>query len=128
MDPLAVTAATLVAKWATEGLVKEAAKSTWAALQKVYDAVRSRFATEEQAIVVLHALETDPKSEDRIAQLAELIDARLKIDHVFGNELRDLIDEASRDHIAASFVTQVMDNAQVGKVANITTVHGNVTF
>ena len=63
MDPITVAAATLVAKWAAEGFVKEAAKSGWEGLKKVYEAVHSRLMGNEEGTKVLQCLEQEPSSQ-----------------------------------------------------------------
>jgi hypothetical protein len=128
MDPIAITAATLVAKWAAEGLVKEATKSAWAGLQKVYVAVRAKFTGDEDSSEVLQRLEQKPSSEARIRELAELLDERVKAEPAFAQELTHLVEEAGKQPESASFLTEVMDNAKVGKIVNIATIHGDVHF
>lgn len=128
MDPIAITAATLVAKWAAEGMVKEAAKSAWEGLKKIYDAVRVKFTGDKESSEVLHRLEEKPTSEGRTKELAEVLDERLKADPAFAKELRDLVKEAGTQPATSSFVTQVMDNARVGKVINIETIYGGAKF
>lgn len=128
MDPIAITAATLVAKWAAEGMVKEAAKSAWEGLKKIYDAVRVKFTGDKESSEVLQRLEQKPASEARTHELAEVLDERLKADPAFAKELRHLVEEAGARPATSSFVTQVMDNARVGKITNIGTITGPVNF
>jgi hypothetical protein len=128
MDPIAITAATLVAKWAAEGLVKEAAKSTWEGFKKVYEAVRAKFTGDAESTEVLQRLEQKPTSEARTQELAEVLDQRFKAEPAFAQELSRLVNEAGQQPTTASFVTQVMDNASVGKITNIETIHGDVHF
>ncbi len=128
MEPIAMTVATLVARWAAEGLVKEAAKSTWEGLKKVYEAVRAKFTDDAESTEVLQRLEQRPTSEARTQELAEVLDQWVKNEPAFAQELHRLVDEAGQQPATGSFVTQVMDNAKVGKITNIETIHGNVRF
>jgi len=127
MEPIAIAAATLVAKWAAEAIVGEAAKSAWAGLTKIYNAVKDKFAGDQESTEVLDRLEQKPNSQGRVTELAEVLDKRMKADPNFAKELASLVKEAGQDPGSGSFVTQVMDNARVGKIVNIGSA-GNVSF
>jgi hypothetical protein len=127
MEPIAIAAATLVAKWAAEAIVGEAAKSAWAGLTKIYNAVKNKFAGDQESTEVLDRLEQKPDSQGRVTELAEVLDKRMKADPNFAKELASLVKEAGQDPGSGSFVTQVMDNARVGKIVNIGSA-GNVSF
>ena len=128
MEPIAIAAATLVAKWAAETVVKEAAKSAWSGLTKIYEAVSKKFSGDDESKEVLNRVEQKPTSEGRVRELAEVIDERIKADPSFAQELARLVQEAGKEPASAGFVTQVMDNAKVGKIVNIDTIHGDVHF
>jgi hypothetical protein len=128
MDPISIAAATLVAKWAAESLVKEAGKSAWEGLKKIYEAVSVKVKGNRDNKEVLQRLEKKPTSEARRAELAEVIDGLVKTDSDFAQQLRRLVDEAGSATTTGSFVTQVMGNAKVGKITNIGTIHGDVHF
>jgi hypothetical protein len=128
MDPISIAAATLVAKWVVEGLAKKGAEAAWSGLKKVYEVVSSTLASDTDSNEVLKRLEQKPTSEARTQELAEVLDARIKADPSFAQELRRLVQEAGSETATASFVTQVMDNARVGKITNIGTIHGGVSF
>lgn len=119
MEQIAIVAATLVAKWAAESVVKEAAKSAWSGLQHVYQVVKSKVISDANAAEVLERLENKPTSEARAAELAEVLNDLLKSDPSFADELRKVVSRAEQDSATASFVTQVRDNARVGKITNI---------
>jgi hypothetical protein len=76
---------------------------------------------------VLDRLEQKPDSQGRVTELAEVLDKRMKADPNFAKELASLVKEAGQDPGSGSFVTQVMDNARVGKIVNIGSA-GNVSF
>ena len=118
MEQIAIIAATLVAKWAAESVVKEAGKSAWGGLQRVYEAVKAKLTPGTEGAAVLERLEETP-SEQRTAELAEVLDKFAKSDKSFAQELRRVVDEAERDAATASFITEVRDNAKVGKITNI---------
>jgi flavin-dependent dehydrogenase len=128
MDPIAIASATLAAKCVIEGFAKEAGKSAWGALTKIYDAIRARLAGSEDSIEVLQRMETKPTSQGRITELAEVLDEYIKADSSFGEVLQRLVKEAGSHEETSSFVTQVMGDARVGKITNIGTVHGQVRF
>jgi len=119
MEPIAIAAATLVAKWAAEAIVGEAAKSAWASLTKIYNAVKDKFAGDQESTEVLDRLEQKPDSQGRVTELAEVLDKRVKADPNFAKELASLVKEAGQDPGTASFVTEVFGNAKVGKLTNI---------
>jgi hypothetical protein len=127
LDPLSIAAATIVAKWFAEGAVKEVGKAAVGGLKKVYDVVQARLSDHSGATAIAR-LEEKPTSEGRALELAETLDDQVKTDPRFKSALQAAIEEAGKSPERGSFVTQVMDNARVGKITNINVVHGNVTF
>jgi hypothetical protein len=127
MDPITMTAATLVAKWCAEGFAKEAGKSAWAGLQNVYNLVRSKLAAKPEDAEVLQRLEQKPTSQARASELVEILDEVIKLDPAFAEELRKRVNAAAEDRFTASFVTEVRDNAKVGKIMNIGSAHNVYT-
>lgn len=119
MEPIAIVAATLVAKWAAESFIKEASKSAWAGLQRVYELVKSKVTSDDEATEVLQRLEVKPSSEARASELAEVLSTFVKSDPSFADELRKVVNTAEQDPATASFITEVRDNAKVGKITNI---------
>jgi hypothetical protein len=129
MDPatIALTAAGLLAKKALEAAAGKAGEGAWAALGRIADAVRHRFGGDPEVTESLDRLEAKPTSEARTAEVAEVLSDRLQADPTFAEELAQLIDHAkAASPQAASFVTTVQGNAQVGKLTNIGQVSGDV--
>jgi hypothetical protein len=126
MEPISIGAATLVAKWVLEGVGKAAAEKSLGGLKKIYDFVRAKLSTDKTSSEVLDRLEQKPGSQARALELAELLDERVKSDPSFAAELRQAVAEAEKSPASSSFVTQVMDNAKVGKITNIGVVQGDV--
>jgi hypothetical protein len=128
LDPLSIAAATIVAKWFAEGAVKEVGSAAVGGLKKIYDTVHARFSGHPEGTTAIARLQEKPTSEARALELAETLDDQVKGDPKFKAALQAAIDEAGKSPQTGSFVTQVMDNARVGKITNIGVVHGNVTF
>ena len=128
MEPVSIAAATLVAKWVVEKVADKGAELAWSGLKKLYDAIQSSLASDVHSVEVLERLEQKPTSDARTQELAEVLDERIKADPSFAQELRRLVQEAGSEPATSSFVTQVMDNAKVGKITNIDTVRGSVSF
>ena len=128
LDPISIAAATVVAKWFAEGAIKEAGGAALGGLKRVFDAVHARLSGHAEGTTAIARLQEKPSSEARAMELAETLDEEVKGDPSFKTELQAAVEEAGRSPITESFVTQVMDNARVGKITNIGVVHGNVTF
>jgi hypothetical protein len=129
MDPatIALTAAGLLATKALEAAGGKAGEGAWAALGRIADAVRRRFGGDPEVTEAVDRLEAKPTSEARTAEVAEVLGDRLQADPSFAQELERLIEQAkAASPQAASFVTTVQDNAQVGKLTNIGQVSGDV--
>lgn len=127
MDPISITAAALVAK-ALDEFATEAGRRTWAGLGKLVALVRSRFTGDGDAAATLTEAEDAPGDQERVDALAASIDRHLSADPGFHAAVSELVREAEGDPMVGTFVTKVSGNAQVGKVVNISEVHGNVSF
>lgn len=60
--------------------------------------------------------------------LAESLDAAVKSDSEFRSQLEELVNALRSDPDVGRFVTTVSGNARIGKITNIGTVTGDVTF
>jgi hypothetical protein len=125
---VALTVATLLAKKAAESLSGEAGKEVWGGLRRLYEAVRSKFASDPEGEDVLQRVEAKPDSEGRTKELAEVLENRMEADTEFADHLAGLIAEAEADPQTGRFVTTVRDNAKVGKIVNIGTIIGETKF
>jgi hypothetical protein len=117
MDPLSLSVAVLLAK-ALGSAAEEAGRGATDAFGRLVTTVRKRFADDEGAQSALVAVERDPANEASTRILATAIE-RASADPAFRGELEELVREAERDPRVGQFVTEVRDNAQVGKIVNI---------
>lgn len=128
MEPIAIAAATLAAKWAAESFVKEAAKSAFASLKPVYDWIVVNLKGKPAAENVLDKLAMQPNDATAIEALARIVDEAIQKDPALKSNLEALLERAKQDDATQSFVVQVFDGANVGKIVTIGTVNGNVTI
>lgn len=128
MDELALTAATIAAKWAAESFVKEGTKSAFAALKPVYDWVKAKLTRDAPAAAALDDLAVQQGKPEAVTEVARAISAQLASDGAAKEELGRLIIKAREDGAAGGFVVQVMEGAKVGKIVSIGTVIGDVSF
>jgi hypothetical protein len=128
LDPLALTAATLLTTRALEGLGGEAGKSAWLGVQRLARAVREKLANDPDGESVLEHARTIPQDQALILRLAQVLDRHLSEDTAFHATLTGFVADMRRNPVAGQFVTQISDSAQVGKVVQIGNVEGDVTF
>lgn len=125
MDPitLGLLAAGIVAKKALETTGDKAAETVWASLQTVGDRVRSWFSDndDDPGTKALEVVEAAPDSQRAVETLADSIANAIGADRSFGDELAALVETAERGGSApvASFVTEVRDNAKVGRIIQV---------
>ena len=128
MDPLAIAAATLVAKAAVEGAATKAGESSWSILSKVGGWLRDRFSHDDDhdGIAALDEVEDVPDSPTRVEALARHLDTRIRADTGFQEELTVAMDQAGAiGGEVGAFVVNVRDNAKVGKIVQIGVVNTN---
>ena len=128
MEPLSVTVATLIATYAAQALGGELGQAAASGLKKLVGLVRRKLSGNDSAQAALAAATEsaqDPASADA---LAESLDAAVRSDGEFRCQLEELVNTLRSDPEIGRFVTTVSGNAQVGKITNIGTVTGNVTF
>ncbi|HEY3758466.1 MAG TPA: hypothetical protein VGL37_01790 [Solirubrobacteraceae bacterium] len=118
IDPLSLSVAALLAK-ALGGAAEETGREAADALGRLLATVRGRFSDDKPAQQALTAVERAPADEANTRELAAVLQERISADPSFGKELEGLLAEAERDASVARFVTEVRDNAHVGKVVNI---------
>jgi hypothetical protein len=118
MDPLSLSVAALLAK-ALGGAVEELGGTAADALGRLVAAVRGKLTGDTPAEQALAALERAPADTASAQTLAAAIDERVSASGAFRDELEKLVAAAARDPRANHFVTEVRDNAQVGKIVNI---------
>jgi hypothetical protein len=110
----------LVAKWFVEGVVTEASKASFARFGHLHDVARAKLTTEESS-ATLQKLEQEPTNDERIKELAEVLDSKIKADPDFANSLSHQIQVTRPEPQTVSFVTKVMDDAGVRRIAHFGT-------
>jgi hypothetical protein len=123
-DPVAITAATLLATKAVEGFAGEAGAGLWRGFGRLVELVRSKFAQDPVATAALERVQSRPGDQTGLVELAEALRNHSQ-DADFGSQLAELVDQARRDPTVGRFVTQVYGNAKVGKLVNVDTVQGD---
>jgi hypothetical protein len=126
MEPItiALTAATLIATKFAERLGDDMG----GAVTTIFDAVRRRFAGDSEMEDALTRLEAKPESEARTKEVAELLETRVQREPAFAAELEQLIGAAEAQQGDTKMVTVIRDQARVGKVTTIGSIHGDVSF
>ncbi|MGW4364107.1 hypothetical protein ACWEKT_00560 [Nocardia takedensis] len=127
MDPISITAAALIVK-ALDEFATEAGRRTWAGLGKLVTLIRSKFSGDEEATASLAEAQAAPADPAAAEALAASIDRHVQTDPGFHAAVSELLRDAEGDPLVGSIVTKVSGNAQVGKLVNITEVHGDVSF
>ncbi|PWE53669.1 hypothetical protein DEM27_24300 [Metarhizobium album] len=128
MEPIAIAAATLAAKWAAESIVKEAAKSAFTSLKPVYDWIVVNLRGRPASEAVLDNLAMQPNETTTIEAVALIVNEAIQKDPALKSNLDALLERAKQDDATHSFVVQVFEGARVGKIVTIGTVNGNVTI
>lgn len=118
VDPISMSVAALLAR-ALGGATEEVGRGAADALGRFVVAVRARLGGNSSAEQALVAVEQKPADEERIRALADAINELLAVDETLSGNLEGIIAEAERDPQASRFISQVRDNAQVGKIVNI---------
>ncbi len=127
MEPLSITVATLIATYAAQTFGGELGQAAASGLKKLVGLVRRKLSGNDSAQAALAAAESaqGPASADA---LAGPLDAAVKSDGEFRSQLEELVNALQSDPDIGRFVTTVSGNARVGKITNIGSVTGNVTF
>jgi len=118
MDPLAVTAAAMVAA-ALASVGEQVGRGAWALVGRAVDLVRTRLPDIAPGGRALPALERAPDDQASLKALAAAVELAIAVDPDFRAELTALLEEARRDPGSGHFVTEVYNGAQVGKLVNI---------
>ena len=125
MDPtgLAMLTAGLVAKKAAEAIGDKAGEGSWSALGGIVERIRTLFTDrgDETGLAAVEVVESAPDSQLAVDGLARALTAAIDAQPEFGAELAEMI-ERLQDQApgpVAEFVTEVRDNAQVGRIIQI---------
>lgn len=117
---LGAIAAGVIAK-AQERLTERAVQSGEGVVGRLVAWLRARFTetSDDDAVRALEHVEHAPDSPSEVQTLAVVLDERATRDVEFEARLGALVEEARRDSVAASFVTEVSGDARVEKIVNI---------
>jgi hypothetical protein len=126
-DPVMITAAALVAK-GFETAAGEAGRSAWTGMGRLLGLVRNKLRGDRQGQQALASVETAPANQASVETLAEIIASHATKDHQFREMLRELVVDAEQHPTIGRFVVEVSEQAKIGKLVNIDTVHGDVSF
>jgi hypothetical protein len=121
LNPVALTAATMIGTKLAEGVATEVAteltQNLRGGLARLYRAVKARLRGGAEGRVVLERLEGKPDSSARILELAEVLTREVE-DPEFAQELEALVEDAKPE-----FVTLIQGNARIGTVVNANTLN-----
>ncbi len=127
MEPLSVTVATLIATYAAQAFGGQLGQAAAAGVKNLVSLVRRKLAGNEAAQAALATAQGAPGTTGP-GDLAGPLDAAVRGDAEFRARLEDLVAALQADPDIGQFVTTVSGNARVGKITNIGSVTGNVTF
>ena len=112
---------TLAANEAVKALAKKFGEAgASAALEKgkaLWGKIKARFEKDDEVAQTMALFAGNPQTFE--TALAKVLEARLKDDPDFADELRALLDEAVADEGTVTFLTQVYGQAKVGKIINV---------
>jgi hypothetical protein len=128
IDLAATGAATLFAQAMIQGVAGNAAQGVWDGFGRLVGIIREKLGGEARGQEVLEQVTTAPDDQRRVAQLAAVLESHAAESPDFHRALAELVTEAQREPSLGRFVTEVSGNARVGKLTNIDTVHGDVSF
>jgi hypothetical protein len=114
----AIAAATLIANKLVDVGAGHAAESLWAGVTRIYDAIRARFQRDPEGRKALERLHAEPQDSGRTRELIEILQARMKDDRAFAQEVGSLVEQAQQDPGIAAMVTSVGANARAERITN----------
>ncbi|MEU8361475.1 hypothetical protein AB0C27_36215 [Nonomuraea sp. NPDC048882] len=124
---LASAAAALVA----QGFLSEAGASTWVSVERMVASLRARFTGESSAQAALERVQAQPEDETSVDQLAIHVARAMKSDTHFADAVKEFVESEGQDPRGSQVISRVYNdyrNAQIGKVVNVETVHGDMNF
>jgi hypothetical protein len=128
LDPISFTVASLLAWKAAEGLAEGVGHSAWNHLDRLRRVVLERFHADARGADAVAALEASPADAAQVENVARRLDEYMRDDPGFRELIANEIEHAARHRDLGRFITQVANDAKVGKIVNIGEVHGDVTF
>jgi hypothetical protein len=128
IDLTATAAATLFAQAAIQGFGGQAGQGVWDGMGRLVGVIRDRLDGQARDHEVLDQVTTAPDDERKVEALAAVLRSHAAESPDFHRVLAGLVAEAQREPSLGRFVTEVSGDARVGKLTNIDTVHGDVSF
>ncbi|MEV8296489.1 hypothetical protein [Streptomyces rochei] len=124
-EPISLTVVSLIAG----GFLAEAGSGTWRTATRVTDFLRRKFGRDQAAIEALQECEEAPSDESVRNNLRAVLDRYLDGDSQFQEALLSTLEAEgySRDEVQNNRIA-VSDNANVGKIVQIKSVQGDVSF
>jgi hypothetical protein len=128
IDLTATAAATLFAHAAIQGIGGHAGQGMWEGMGRLVGIISDRLGGRPRDQEVLDQVAAAPGDERKVEALAAVLKSHVTESPDFYRALAGLVAEAQREPSVGRFVTEVSGNARVGKLTNIDTVHGDVSF
>jgi len=122
IQPVAITAATLLAGRALDALGGRATESTWAGMDHLAAVVRRKVREDRDGEAALAAVEHHPDDPGRVQALAAVLTSLAVNEPAFQAELAELVAHAKRDPSIGAFTTRVEGLATIGSIVNLAQV------
>ena len=126
VDPIALTAAALVAKACYE-FAGEAGKSAWQGAGHAVQLIKNRLRNNHRAESALARVVENADDQDRIYELAEVLDGILTVDPQFRHRLVDLIGDVDKQSDTVTFLTEIRGGF-IQKQVNVGVVRGDLSL
>ncbi|MGW3316063.1 hypothetical protein [Streptomyces fungicidicus] len=127
IELVAATSSVLLA----QGFLAEAGKSAWQGTTALLDTIRRRFQGNNNAESTLENLEQDPRNEAVMARMTHWLTAAMLEDAQFFSTVRNFVEQAPSPSVNSEVIAKVYNNyqnAKIGKIVNVETVHGDLNF
>jgi vacuolar-type H+-ATPase catalytic subunit A/Vma1 len=124
----ATAAATLFAQAAIQEIGGQVGQGAWEGMSRLIRIIREKLGGESLGQEALDQVETAPDDQRKVEALAAVLQSHAAESPSFHRELAGLVAEAQHEPSLGRFVTEISGNARVGKLTNIDTVHGDVSF
>ncbi len=122
MEPLSMSLGVIAARVmvkAQERLADQVVDSGEGLVSGFVAWLQARFSNDEAASHALRRVSDGHSGSDDVDAVAAILDGRASEDADFRALLAMWVEEAHRDPLVGSFVTEVYDDAEVGKIVNI---------
>ncbi|WP_208032744.1 hypothetical protein [Streptomyces cyanogenus] len=127
IELVAATSSVLLA----QGFLAEAGKSAWQGTTALLETIRRRFQGNNNAESTLEKLEQDPRNEAVMARMTHWLTTAMLEDAQFFGTVRNFVEQAPSPSVNSEVIAKVYNNyqnAKIGKIVNVETVHGDLNF